>query len=436
MRARTALAALLSLTVLLPLAGVPARAEQVTELDAAGKLKAKYSLDESGLRHGGYAEFHTDGSIKVKATYRRGKLHGRYVSYHPGGRPHVAADYDEGGRDGKYVEKDEKGRVVVEATYVKGRLHGAYEEFREGEPVTRQRWADGVPLDVDGVKPYPKSREEIRATIEEIFNSTDPLESAAGDPEAWGRGECLRQLKIYRYLCDVPWRELQLDAEMNRLADAGAALCERIGRLDHTPENPGLPEDEYKTGYRGTSNSNLYQGQEDIVPQVRGYMDDSDARNIDRVGHRRWCLNPPLQKTGFGRSGRFGAMWSMDRSNAKAPDYELVAFPPPGWMPDYYFAEHYAWSVSLHRQKFKKPDPAAVKVTVTPLGDDHVRRDPPLPLNHLKVDTDGPGIPYCVIFRPTCVRVEPGARYWVEITGLETRDGPAAVRYVVAFFEL
>jgi len=413
-----------------------ARAEQVVETDDAGHVTAKYSTDDDGMRHGAYAEFHANGAIKVKATYRHGKLDGKYVSYHESGRPHVTAEYVRGRPEGKYVEKDDRGRVVIETSYLDGVVDGTYEEYEDGELLSRQRWENRRPVDVDGVVPYPKTRDEIRAAIEDIYNSKDPLEDTAGDPEAFGRGECLRHLKIYRYLCELPYADITLDAELNRYADAASDLCERIGRLDHTPANPGMPEDQYKFGYYGTSHSNLYMGQEEIVPQVRGYMDDSDPSNIDAVGHRRWCLNPPMLKTGFGRKGKFSAMMAHDQSRRQVPDIDLVAFPPRGWMPSYWFAPHFAWSVSLARRHFSEPDPAKIKVSIIPVGEDLVRRNAPVKLNHMKVQTSGAGLPYCLIFRPDGIDTEPGNRFWVEISGLEKDRKPSTLRYVVGFFDL
>ncbi len=438
MRPGTALSATLAalLVVAAPPAPRAARAEQVTETDADGKVVAKYSVDADGLRHGAAAEFHPNGAVRVKANYRHGRRDGRYTSYHDNGRSHVTAEYDFGTLSGPYVEKDEKGRIVVEASYVAGRLDGDYREFKDGEPVSVQKWKDGTPLDVDGVVPYPRDRDAIRADVEAIFNSKDPLEEVADDPEAKGRGECLRHLKIFRSLCGLPWQDLVLDAQMNRLADAGAALCERIGHLDHTPPNPGMPKEQYEFAYQGTSRSNLYMGLEDIVPQVRGYMDDSDDSNIGAVGHRRWCLNPTMVKTGFGRSGRFAAMYAHDASRRPAPDVDVVAFPPMGWTPDYWFEAHYAWSVSLSPRKWAAPDAGRLRISVTPIGEDHVRRERPLAIEKLSVNTQGAGIPYCVIFRPVGIEVEPGKRYWVEIAGLERGGKPATLRYVVAFFDL
>ena len=104
---------------------------------------------------------------------------------------------------------------------------------------------------------------------------------------------------------------------------------------DEAPDEIGAEEAwlqhvDDEIGYEGTSRGNLYMGSEDIVAQVRAYMDDSDASNIDAVGHRRWCLNPRMVKTGFGQTGKFGAMYAHDNSRRKIPEYDFVGYPAPG----------------------------------------------------------------------------------------------------------
>ncbi len=103
-----------------------------------------------------------------------------------------------------------------------------------------------------------------------------------------------------------------------------------------------------------------------MVGSIKCYMDDSDPTNIDRVGHRRWCLNPAMQKAGFAGAKQFAAMWSMDRSRAEVPDYDFVAFPPPGLIPTSTFSSHYAWSVSLNRAKYEPATVKAVGVQIWP----------------------------------------------------------------------
>jgi len=80
---------------------------------------------------------------------------------------------------------------------------------------------------------------------------------------------------------------------------AAARLCKAIGKLDHKPENPGLDEEDYQLGLKGTKGSNLSFGRPRLVDAVDGWMEDSDPFNIEHVGHRRWCLSVPMLKVGF-----------------------------------------------------------------------------------------------------------------------------------------
>lgn len=432
---RSPLLIALTLALLAGLASV-AHGEQVTELFANGETKAKYGIDEEGRRSGGYIEFHENGKIKLRCQYHRGARSGLSTSFHDNGKPNVTAYYRKGLLHGKYVARDPEGRVTVETEYVDGKIEGSYDAFREGVQVSDQEWADGVLLTLDGMEPFPRTKEEIRSEIETIFNTVDPLELVADDDLAFQRGEALRQLQIYRYLSFVPW-PCQMTKELNEYADAASNLVQLHGELSHTPPNPGLPEDEYQFAYKGTSSSNLHRGGP-VETSVRGYMDDSDPSNIDRVGHRRWCLYPPLEKTGFGSSPSrtFNAMWSFDKSRTKVPDFEYTAFPGPGYQPEHYFGDHFAWSVSLNRKHFSKPDPASVTMNIYRLGDDYVKAPEPMPLNFKTVSLEGAGLPWCMIFRAEGLSVRAGNRYWVEIDGLTKGNKPRPIRYVVEFFAL
>ena len=231
------------------------------------------------------------------------------------------------------------------------------------------------------------------------------------------REEALRRLKAYRYLAGVPYDDLRLDDEDNTACVAGARLCAKLGRLEHKPANPGLPEDEFQLAYKGTSRSNLGMGVRSLAKAVDMWMDDSDRANIDRVGHRRWCLNPTMTKTGFGRFNEFTAMYVFDRSRKDGPDFEFVCWPPRGLAPVEYFKRTSAWSVTLNPRKYNPPgeDVTAKIYAADKKGN---KTGDPLKLNHRGVDTSGIGIPNCIIFRPERIAVESGRRYVVEIEGL------------------
>src|SRR5262249_53377270 len=145
--------------------------------------------------------------------------------------------------------------------------------------------------------------------------------------------------------------------------EAAAALCQRIGRLDHNPPNPGMKEDEYKLALKGVHSCNLHQGQANLVEAIDGFMDDSDPANIVHVGHRRWCLHPLLTKTGLGRRGGYCALWAHDASRNPAPAYDFLAFPARGPMPVTFFRQNWAWHISLNPARYRAPD-RAVKVKV------------------------------------------------------------------------
>jgi hypothetical protein len=250
-----------------------------------------------------------------------------------------------------------------------------------------------------------------------------------------------RALAGYRFLCDVLYDDLVIDRDYAAHALAGAKLLTKVGMLAHKPDNPGLPDEEYLFALQGTSSSNICTSN-DLALAIEIYMDDSDATNVDRVGHRRWCLNPAMLKTGFGADQPgYSCMWSMDSSRKNVPDWDVIAFPPRGLIPTSYFKNSDAWSASINPQKFQKPE-ASVKPTVTPVRFDPAkatlrRAAKPLEVEFVKISYENFGTRPCIIFRPKDVKVEEGSAYIVNIHGLKTINGQdAPVEYFVGFFDL
>jgi hypothetical protein len=169
---------------------------------------------------------------------------------------------------------------------------------------------------------------------------------------------------------------------------------------------------------------------------VRGYIDDSDPSNIDRVGHRAWATNPTMLRTGFGHEKGFTAMWATDTSRPTVPDYTFVAVPPAGHAPGPWFGATWAWSVALNPARFDAPVPERVKVRVEPVGEDFLPTGPPLAFDFSNVKSDSVGIPYLLIFRPVEVSLEPGRRYRVLVEGLAHKGKARDLRYFVEFFDL
>ena len=255
------LAALVALSALVPSAGwlaiVPAAVtapigvgEEEIEHYPNGEVELRCPLDREGRRNGAYREYHENGKTRVKARYKRGVLTGRYESFHPDGKRWITSTYDKkGALHGKYVVRHADGKTILEGRYELGRRQGNFELKVRGKVASRQEWADDVLLRVDGILLYPKSLESIWKTLERI---DDPkivwagknaalLEDSSGKlTEDSGeytqdRQLALRRLMAYRYLCDVPWKEMELSPRYNYHTTIGSKLLEEMKQLTHWP---------------------------------------------------------------------------------------------------------------------------------------------------------------------------------------------------------
>lgn len=330
----------------------------------------------------------------------------------------------------KIIEKYPNGRVKLSySTNAEGKKHGAYTEYDENnQPVIDAFYDNGLLL-------YPKSKKLLKTQLKQINSSKPDKNKTKFTSKA--HTASINLLNTYRCIVGLDF-DVELKDSYCETAQAGAELCNKIGKLDHTPKNPGLPEDVYKAGYEGTSKSNLSMGR-GMASTPIGYMDDSDKSNIDRVGHRRWCINPSMKYTGFGSQGRFSAMYAFDKSRTDVKDYDFISFPAVGYQPSKYFAAHYAWSVSLNPKKYSAPDKSTVKAEIYKLGRSdklplNTEGEKALKLNYYNVNNSGFGVKYCIIFRPEKIKISTGAKYWVKISGLKDKSGKATtVEYLVEF---
>jgi hypothetical protein len=301
---------------------------------------------------------------------------------------------------------------------------------QEAEQAAAEAMVLSTPID-GGVtdKEHPKSLDHIKRTIKAI-------QDRRGDSTDRELQGAINNLNSYRFICGLDFA-VTLDASYNQSCTAAAQICNAIGKLSHGPDNPGWEEDRYQEARKGCGRSNLSMGSS-VSGSVHSYMNDSDPGNITALGHRRWCLNPTMGKTGFGSDDRYSAMWSMDRSNSDPGEIDFIAFPTPGYMPTDYFKPHYAWSVTLHKSAYKIPDSlTAANVKVYKIRSNETRPRPgdqPLELNYFNYDRAGFGIANCIIFRPDGIDVEHRDRYWVEIDGVEKQNGiNTTIEYLVDF---
>lgn len=432
----------------------PPAARERIDTYPSGATQRRYEVDEEGRQHGRCEEFTETGTRTRLATYRHGvldgewkewapdghklrsfnyqagALHGHCEEYHDNGRTASAGDYQKGLRQGKWLLSDRDGVRKQVSEYQKGQLHGPLRITLRDKVLTKQMWRDGDLLQLDDLPPLPIAQRalltELRAIVDAPLPPLDPKDALAADRHA-----ALRRLAAYRRLCGLPFAELSLVPDWNLRCDAAAEVCRRLGHLDHTPEQPpGFDAARYKLGYEGASHSNLAAGGS-LESSVDQWMDDSDASNIDRIGHRRWCLNPPLQKVGFGHDGGYSAMWSMDESGGSPRNLEFVCYPPHGYTPVDLFSANRAFSVGF--RKGSVPKKADLRVSVIPLDEDWLPAAAPLELDWCAPAEGGFGNVPCIVFRPVGIDVTIGRRYRIEVGKAGEKE--PLLWYLVAFCE-
>ncbi len=390
----------------------PLRAETIEEKWPNGKTLKKYTTDEEKKKSGTYTEFHENGFSKIKAFYKKDLL------------------------EGLYAEFTSEGKKYIEAQYSKGLINGVYRVYEKGFLVKDEIW-------INGVLAYPRPIQEINRNLAAIqklktefvgeWPSGFKTERFSKSVEA-DNISGMTKLREFRYLCGVPYEDMQINRTFVAHNLDAAILLNKLGRLDHTPANPGLPEDVYKSGYAGTSQSNLAGGSRgtSAAKSVEMYMDDSDKSNIDRVGHRRYCISPYMKMTGFGSEGNYSAMWSFDKSREKVEDFDYICYPARGYMPGTHFNSSYAWNVSLNPLLYSSPDKATVNVHVSLLKG-AIKNE--LKISYQNIEKSGFGINNCIIFKPDSISTSPKTKYHVLIAGLKDKNGKdTQIEYYVEFY--
>ena len=123
----------------------------------------------------------------------------------------------------------------------------------------------------------------------------------------------LNQIRFIAGLQD----NVTLDDDYNQMAQAASLVNYVNDELTHFPEQPAdMDNSLYEQGKAGAASSNIAWASWDTQTfkdsLINGWMADYNDSNVDRLGHRRWCLNPQMGKTGFGAgagdNGTYSAM--------------------------------------------------------------------------------------------------------------------------------
>lgn len=237
----------------------------------------------------------------------------------------------------------------------------------------------------------------------------------------------LQTLNAMRYIAGIDDNVILNESYIEK-AQAAALVNAINDDLSHNPSRPAnMSDDLYELGLSGAGNSNLAWGVGSLNETIISlWMEDGDSGNIDRVGHRRWILNPKLGQTGFGAVDTYTSLYCINNSNREA-DYYGVAWPAQN-MPIDYFDSYYPWSISMG----EKVDSSSVKVVLKRVGDGKTWTFSENSADgYFNVNNAGYGQTGCIIFRPKTISYNDGDIFQVSISGLEQE-----VSYTVSFFGL
>ena len=253
----------------------------------------------------------------------------------------------------------------------------------------------------------------------------------------------LNALNYARYLAGLP-DDVALDPTLTDRAQHGAVLVAATS-LSHSPPQPAdMDASFYSIGLGATSSSNLGKGHSSLTDFNTSCVGDSDMTNIDRLGHRRWLLDPPLLLTGMGFASNCSDTFVSGWSRMTPVDYDAVKWPCEGYFPVEMFGTGTAWSVTLNPDKYSWTVGApGHTVTLRRVADGRTwtltSADADKSGKYFNFETSGYGIANCFIFRPDAATLgsySAGDAFDVTISGgitLKATGQPATISYRTTF---
>ncbi len=164
----------------------------------------------------------------------------------------------------------------------------------------------------------------------------------SGDADPGRVDDAVRRLNFYRWLCGLG--PVSADDDTN---NTQAQLCavtsawNPAGYMAHTPDPSAICYT--SEGAFGAGHSNIAWGVHSGPTMIDQFM--IDRGNETTLGHRRWCLYPPLGQVGAGiyhgggsGSGFYGGaaclkVMATGGGGSGSPRPDVVAYPPAGYVP-------------------------------------------------------------------------------------------------------
>ncbi|MBR1629784.1 MAG: InlB B-repeat-containing protein, partial [Lachnospiraceae bacterium] len=254
---------------------------------------------------------------------------------------------------------------------------------------------------------------------------------AAGKLSSNTLKSALNAVNVYRYIAGLN-ADITLDENYSDYASKATLVNYLNDDMSHTPLRPGVLSSSaydslYEDAYYGASHSNLAWASWNMPLKnaVDLWMDDTDAYNIDRVGHRRWLLFSRLAKIGFGKTGGHTAVFVIGESRSSSPASWTW---PARNTPVGYFDDETAWSLTMGEYV----DSSKVQVAVKRDSDGKTWKFSSKSSNgYFGVDNGGYGDVGCIVFQPTSISCSAGQTYTVTV---HFYDSMEVLEYKVNFY--
>ena len=334
------------------------------------------------------------------------------------------------------MKKLGKTMAVLLSLVMMGTMPGAVSSITAYGAQTRESEDSATLAAVSGLGVESHTQEEIIKHIKDSgalitddtvyktnYSAEQPYSAGVLDESTLNSG--IAMLNNIRYIAGLNY-DVALDDGFNEECQAGALINKINGSISHYPQQPSDMSDEmYQLAYKGCNESNIAWGYSTLNKCiVFGWMSDDDDGNISRVGHRAWCLNPTMGKTGFGVVDNYYNMHSFDGSHTSS--VKNISWPAQN-MPVEYFEKNMPWSIFTGSSETASD----VKVTLTRQSDGKV-------WNFSQDSADGyfNCINYIqngtIVFRPGDITgYNDGDVFTVSVTGVKT-----PLSYTVSFFSL
>ena len=324
--------------------------------------------------------------------------------------PDVAAVGDGGVEAG---EPDVLEQIDVPVPRDEGQDHGAPDPGEpgadEGQPVNTGLYEDGMFPDLASCEPGQNTEYQKELALDRL----NYVRSLHGLPEVW--------------------YDDSGDAEVA----ACSLTCVSKRMLSHYPDENWPCYTQLAADGCGSSNLHLQYGKAPVGYPTAGIVDGFIRdENVDAVGHRRWFLDPWLQKTAFARvddfQGKYTAasmkvIWKGSGSGSVSMEDGYVAYPFHDY-PEALYTDKAHMSFSVIADKSSK----------WKNGDEYVRFTSPavtvkdeggasIGVSDIGYDTQGYGVPNCLWFKagPT----KKGVRYDVTVSGITVNGKPMIYQY-------